>query len=168
MQKSPLLPGLIETLIPVYQNLGQSQKATQLLKKALIREPEKINLLLEYADLLYSKQSFELALICYKKALTINPTETRAQANIAESLAELQRPHEALSFIEMALSRNPNSKQLALNRALTLLSLKKYKEGWHAYEARLSDEIDEAPKRLINIPRWTSQSLTNKTIASIA
>ncbi|MBT6307817.1 MAG: tetratricopeptide repeat protein [Rhodospirillaceae bacterium] len=164
LQKSPLLPGLIETLIPVYQNLGQSQKAKQLLKKALIREPEKINLLLEYADLLYSKQSFELALICYKQALTINPTETRAQANIAESLAELQRPHEALSFIEMALSRNPNSKQLALNRALTLLSLKKYKEGWHAYEARLSDEIDEAPKRLINIPRWTSQSLTNKTI----
>ena len=164
LQKIPILPGLIETLIAVYQNLGKSQKATQLLKKALIWGPKKINLILEYADLLHSKQSFELALFYYKRASTIDPMETRAQANIAESLTELQRPDEALSFIEMALLRNPSSKQLALNKALTLLSLKKYKEGWHAYEARLSGEIDEAPKRLINITRWMAQSLTNKAI----
>ena len=42
--------------------------------------------------------------------------------------------------------------------------MKKYKEGWHAYEARLSGKIDEAPKRLINITRWPTQSLTNKAI----
>jgi lipopolysaccharide biosynthesis regulator YciM len=41
LQKIPILPGLIETLIAVYQNLGKSQKATQLLKKALIWEPKK-------------------------------------------------------------------------------------------------------------------------------
>ena len=100
----------------------------------------------------------------YKRALCINPNEIRAQANIAESLANLQRNDEALVYIDRAISRNPCSQQLRLNKAFTLLLLKKYKEGWQAYEARLSKEIDEAPKRLINVPRWKHEPLKDKTI----
>ena len=114
--------------------------------------------------MLYSRQLLEIAVTQYKRAMCINPNEIRAQANIAESLAELQRNDEALVYIDRAISRNPRSQQLRLNKAFTLLLLKKYKEGWQAYEARLSKEIDEAPKRLINVPRWKHEPLKDKTI----
>ena len=164
LQIAPDMPGVLEILIPILKKLEKTKRIEYLVKSTLLTKPENSSLIITYADLLYSKQLLEIAVTQYKRALCINPNEIRAQANIAESLAELQRNDEALVYIDRAISRNPRSQQLRLNKAFTLLLLKKYKEGWQAYEARLSKEIDEAPKRLINVPRWKHEPLKDKTI----
>ena len=164
LQIAPAMPGVIEVLIPILNKLGQTKRVEYLIKSALLIKPENSSLTATYADLLYSTQLFESAVIHYKRALSVNPNEIRAQANIAESLTELQRNEEALFYINAAISRNPRSQQLRFNKAFTFFLLKKYKEGWQAYESRLSQEIDEAPKRLINIPRWKHEPLKDKTI----
>ena len=164
LQIAPNMPGVLEILIPILKKLEKTKRIEYLVKSTLLTKPENSSLIITYADFLYSKQSLEIAVTQYKRALCINPNEIRAQANIAESLAELQRNDEALVYIDRAISRNPRSQQLRLNKAFTLLLLKKYKEGWQAYEARLSKEIDEAPKRLINVPRWKHEPLKDKTI----
>ena len=164
LEIAPDMPGVLEILIPILKKLEKTKRIEYLVKSTLLTKPENSSLIITYADLLYSKQLLEIAVTQYKRALCINPNEIRAQANIAESLAELQRNDEALVYIDRAISRNPSSQQLRLNKAFTLLLLKKYKEGWQAYEARLSQEIDEAPKRLINVPRWKHEPLKDKTI----
>ena len=164
LEIAPDMPGVLEILIPILKKLEKTKRIEYLVKSTLLIKPENSSLIITYADLLYSKQLLEIAVTQYKRALCINPNEIRAQANIAESLAELQRNDEALVYIDRAISRNPRSQQLRLNKAFTLLLLKKYKEGWQAYEARLSKEIDEAPKRLINVPRWKHEPLKDKTI----
>ena len=164
LQIAPDMPGVLEILIPILKKLEKTKRIEYLVKSTLLIKPENSSLIITYADFLYSKQSLEIAVTQYKRALCINPNEIRAQANIAESLAELQRNDEALVYIDRAILRNPRSQQLRLNKAFTLLLLKKYKEGWQAYEARLSKEIDEAPKRLINVPRWKHEPLKDKTI----
>ena len=164
LEIAPDMPGVLEILIPILKKLEKTKRIEYLVKSTLLTKPENSSLIITYADLLYSKQLLEIAVTQYKRALCINPNEIRAQANIAESLAELQRNDEALVYIDRAISRNPRSQQLRLNKAFTLLLLKKYKEGWQAYEARLSKEIDEAPKRLINVPRWKHEPLKDKTI----
>ena len=164
LRVAPEMPGVIEVLIPILNKLEKTERVDHLLKTTILSKPGNGSLIVTYADLLYSKQLLEIALTQYKRALCINPNELRAQANIAESLAELQRNDEAIIHIDRAISRNPHSQQLRLNKAFTLLLLKKYREGWQAYEARLSQEIDEAPKRLINIPRWRHELLKDKTI----
>ena len=164
LRVAPDMPGVLEVLIPILNKLEKTERVDHLLKTTMLSKPENSSLIITYADLLYSKQLLEIAVTQYKRALCINPNELRAQANIAESLAELQRSEEALVYIDRAILRNPRSQQLRLNKAFTLLLLKKYKEGWQAYEARLSQEIDEAPKRLINVPRWKHEPLKDKTI----
>ena len=164
LQIAPDMPGVLEILIPILKKLEKTKRIEYLVKSTLLIKPENSSLIITYADLLYSRQLLEIAVTQYKRAMCINPNEIRAQANIAESLAELQRNDEALVYIDRAISRNPRSQQLRLNKAFTLLLLKKYKEGWQAYEARLSKEIDEAPKRLINVPRWKHEPLKDKTI----
>ena len=164
LQIAPDMPGVLEILIPILKKLEKTKRIEYLVKSTLLTKPENSSLIITYADLLYSRQLLEIAVTQYKRAMCINPNEIRAQANIAESLAELQRNDEALVYIDRAISRNPRSQQLRLNKAFTLLLLKKYKEGWQAYEARLSKEIDEAPKRLINVPRWKHEPLKDKTI----
>ena len=164
LQIAPDMPGVLEILIPILKKLEKTKRIEYLVKNTLLTKPENSSLIITYADLLYSRQLLEIAVTQYKRAMCINPNEIRAQANIAESLAELQRNDEALVYIDRAISRNPRSQQLRLNKAFTLLLLKKYKEGWQAYEARLSKEIDEAPKRLINVPRWKHEPLKDKTI----
>ena len=164
LRVAPDMPGVLEVLIPILNKLEKTERVDHLLKTTILSKPENSSLIITYADLLYSKQLLEIAVTQYRRALCINPNELRAQANIAESLAELQRNDEALVYIDRAISRNPSSQQLRLNKAFTLLLLKKYKEGWQAYEARLSQEIDEAPKRLINVPRWKHEPLKDKTI----
>jgi len=164
LEIAPDMPGVLEILIPILKKLEKTKRIEYLVKSTLLIKPENSSLIITYADFLYSKQLLEIAVTQYKRALCINPNEIRAQANIAESLAELQRNDEALVYIDRAISRNPRSQQLRLNKAFTLLLLKKYKEGWQAYEARLSKEIDEAPKRLINVPRWKHEPLKDKTI----
>ena len=164
LQIAPDMPGVLEILIPILKKLEKTKRIEYLVKSTLLTKPENSSLIITYADLLYSRQLLEIAVRQYKRAMCINPNEIRAQANIAESLAELQRNDEALVYIDRAISRNPRSQQLRLNKAFTLLLLKKYKEGWQAYEARLSKEIDEAPKRLINVPRWKHEPLKDKTI----
>ena len=164
LQIAPDMPGVLEILIPILKKLEKTKRIEYLVKSALLIKPENSSLIITYADLLYSTQLFESAVMHYQRALSINPNEIRAQTNIAESLADLQRNEEALFYIDAAISRNPHSQQLRLNKAFTFFLLKKYKEGWQAYEARLSKEIAEAPKRLINIPRWKHQPLKDKTI----
>jgi len=163
-QIAPDMPGVLEILIPILKKLEKTKRIEYLVKSALLTKPENSSLIITYADLLYSSQLFESAVMQYQRALSINPNEIRAQTNIAESLTDLQRNEEALFYIDAAISRNPHSQQLRFNKAFTFFLLKKYKEGWQAYEARLSKEIDEAPKRLINIPRWKHQPLKDKTI----
>lgn len=164
LRVAPDMPGVLEVLIPILNKLEKTERVDHLLKTTMLSKPENSSLIITYADLLYSKQLLEIAVTQYRRALCINPNELRAHANIAESLAELQRNDEALVYIDRAISRNPRSQQLRLNKAFTLLLLKKYKEGWQAYEARLSQEIDEAPKRLINVPRWKHEPLKDKSI----
>ena len=164
LRLAPEMPGVIDVLIPILNKLGKTKKVDYLLKTALISAPENSSLIVNYADSLYSVQKLERAVKYYKRALSVMPNEIRAQANIAESLAELQRNSEALVYIDAAISRNPHSQKLRLNKAFTLLLLRKYREGWQAYESRLNQEIDEAPKRLLSIPRWKHEVLKDKTI----
>ena len=164
LRVAPEMPGVLEVLIPILNKLEKTERVEHLLKTSILSKPGNSSSIITYADVLYSKQLLKIAVTQYKRALCINPNELRAQANIAESLGELQRNDEALIHIDRAISRNPRSQQLRLNKAFTLLLLKKYREGWQAYEARLSQEIDEAPKRLINIPRWKHEPLKDKTI----
>jgi tetratricopeptide (TPR) repeat protein len=163
-QYSPNIPGIMSLLVTVLQNLGDFEEAIYLLKRATIQNPNDPICIREYADLLHKQLKFHQSIYFNKIALMILPLDQKSLANIAESLSELQQNDQALSYIDEAIIRIPSSQQLKLNRAITLISLGRYEEGWEAYEARLSSDIADSPKRLINIPRWTGESLGTKTI----
>ena len=163
-QYSPNMPGVMSLLVTILQSLGKFEEAIYLLKRAAVQNPNDPISFREYADLLHKQLKFHQSIYFNQIALIILPQDQNALANIAESLSELQQDDQALSHIDEAITRIPNSQQLKLNRAITLVSLGRYEEGWEAYEARLSSDIADSPKRLINIPRWTVESLETKTI----
>ncbi|WP_193171311.1 tetratricopeptide repeat protein [Nisaea nitritireducens] len=151
------LPDMAEAVIGLAHSLaelGASEQANDVLRRAIIRSPSIAPVYTAYGEIALKSGNIHQVEPAFSRAVIIVPASSKAQSNLAEILSQQERFSEAEPHYQSALQANPENQQLRLNYGVHLLSQGKVREGWAYYEARLSSQISSAPVRSISIPRW--------------
>ncbi len=164
--KFPTEPYFVQTLINVYLNSGDYDKAVVYLDEAIRQEPDKAQYYELKGKIYESKKDMKEALACYKKALEIDPYYADAWANIGiiyyneaveeqdkaslikdtkaynKAIVDQVRPKfkEALPYIEKAHELNPEKREY-------LIALR----GIY-YNLRMGDEYEKVEAILNSMP----------------
>lgn len=120
--------------------------------------------IIDQGNQLRSDRQYESALACYARAFAQDRNSSAAFNNYGNVLREIGEPAAGLPFLERAVQLNPQDVTARFNRAVCLLLLGKYEQGWPAYESRWDYEHLAGTIPQYSQPRWTGQSLENKTI----
>lgn len=108
-------------LVAFRQN--QSEKAYELIKRALAIQPHSAVYACNLAAVLMDLSRYDEALEQYNKAITINPKYEIALYDRGNVLFELRRFHEAIESYGAAIQINPNFASAVHNRGVALLEL---------------------------------------------
>jgi hypothetical protein len=120
--------------------------------------------IIDQGNQLRSDRQYESALACYAQAFAQDRNSSAAFNNYGNVLREIGEPAAGLPFLERAVQLNPQDVTARFNRSVCLLLLGKYEQGWPAYESRWDYEHLAGTIPQYSQPRWTGQSLENKTI----
>jgi len=160
----------VNNLACALRDINDFDSAVDLLRSAIMTNPEAEGLWNTLGTVLISKGDSATALTFFDEALRLQPAYSRAHHNRAFARQDLGDVAGALEDCEAALrlEENVEASDLAtmrFTRATTLLALGRLREGWEAYEARLSPSLPLATTFVINRPRWTpGESLSGKRL----
>jgi hypothetical protein len=119
---------------------------------------------------LVSRGDGATSLTFFDEALRLQPAHGKAYHNRAFARQDLGDAAGALEDCESALRFGANSEAndlatMRFTRATVLLSLGRLREGWEAYEARLSPDLLSVATFVIDKPRWApGDSLAGKRL----
>jgi tetratricopeptide (TPR) repeat protein len=132
-----------------------AEAALAIYRQALKLIPEDRDLLFNCADLCFRSDAPDEAERLYGRVLDVDPEFAAAWLNRGMVLKRLGRLDAAEDCYRRALAlSDPEGKALAeFNLANLLLLQGRWREGFNAYEARLT--LPEAPKPDFGLPRWT-------------
>jgi tetratricopeptide (TPR) repeat protein len=145
--------------------LGKSDEAAARYLHALAVQPG-------YADAHYNLGSLRLnqgkldeAAAHYQQALALLPDHAHALRNLAVALRDQRKLDEARQVFQRLEALQPDLPEGQLGQAGCHLIQGDYQRGWPAYESRL-----RMPGVLpqLNLPRWTGQSLTGRSLLLLA
>lgn len=83
-------------------------KAEELLKNAIVHNPEWSNAYNNLANFYHFKEDYEKAILNYDKAIEIAPLDTFYYVNRAKTYFEMKRVYKAMQDIRHAINLNPN------------------------------------------------------------
>jgi len=118
-------------------NLGEYEKALDLLDKALEINPNHIHALNNKGRALLELDKTEEAIVWFDKALEVNPEYIPALHNKGLILLELGKYEEAMVWFDKALEVNPNLVYLLNDKGLALYRLGQYDEAISYYDKAL-------------------------------
>ncbi|MEI9890177.1 MAG: tetratricopeptide repeat protein [Caulobacteraceae bacterium] len=101
---------------------------------------------------------FESALPFFDEALRLDETFVKARYNRSTATLQMGDPDRALVDCEAALKGHMAEHERAmmnLARSTMLIARGELKDGWAAYDARLSHHYTDATLYMIDRPRWT-------------
>lgn len=121
-------------------------------------------LLIAHGNQERSNHNPEKALQYYAGAFINDHHSASAWNNYGNVMREMGHPERAIPFLQQAIILDPNNVTARFNLAVCYLQLGDYAQGWPAYEARWQYEHLAGTLPKFNVPRWTGQNLTGKTI----
>jgi len=137
------------------QQLGETEAAAAVYRKALTHHPTHRDLLYNYANLLFRSGELEASESHYRRLLESHRNDAAAAINYAKLLKSAGRFAESEACYRQAIASGDraNLAQAHFNLANLLLLQGRWKEGFAAYEWRLTlADGTRAPWRL---PNWT-------------
>lgn len=166
-------PGDLEALNNLacaLRDINRFDEAIELLRSAIVEHPGSDGLWNTLGTVLVSRGDGAASLTFFDEALRLRPGFGKAYHNRAFARNDLGDAAGALEDCEAALrfgeEADPNDLAIMrFSRATALLSLGRLREGWEAYEARLSPELLQVATFVIDRPRWTpGESLAGKRL----
>jgi len=118
--------------------------AADLLLKALAKEKNNQNYLLNYANLLSEKRQFRDAIIYYQKAIRQRPNDPICFANLAACYNRQSQPLLGLAAADQSIQLKSDYAEAWSNRGNALQDLKRYEEALASHERALEIKPDYA------------------------
>jgi len=118
--------------------------ARDLLLKALAKEKNNQDFLLNYANILFETRQFCDAVKYYQKAIRQRPNDPICFANLAACYNEQSHPLLGLGAAEQSIQLKPDYAEAWSNRGNALKDLKRYDEAIASYDKALSLKPDYA------------------------
>ncbi len=147
-------------------------EAIDILRSAIEADPENPMLWNTLGTVLTDQGEFEASVTFFNEALRLDDGYVKARYNRATAKLSLGDPHGALIDCDEALAGQMAEHERAtmnLARSTMLIAQGRLKEGWDAYEARLSHHYYDALIYLIDRPAWTpDMALEGKTLLVFA
>ena len=116
--------------------------AADLLLKALAKEKNNQNYLLNYANLLSEKRQFRDAIIYYQKAIRQRPNDPICFANLAACYNRQSQPLLGLAAADQSIQLKSDYAEAWSNRGNALQDLKRYEEALASHERALEIKPD--------------------------
>jgi len=116
--------------------------AEDLLLKALAKEKNNQNFLLNYANLLSEKRQFRDAIIYYQKAIRQRPNDPICFANLAACYIRQGQPLLGLAAADQSIQLKSDYAEAWSNRGNALQDLKRYEEALASHERALEIKPD--------------------------
>ena len=164
-------PGAIEAsnnLACVQRDQHRYTQAIETLRPVIEANPGNSLLWNTLGTVLTDQGDFEAALPFFDEALRLDETFVKARYNRSTARLQMGDPETALIDCETALSGHMAEHERAmmeLARSTMLIARGQLKEGWAAYDARLSHHYPDATIFVIDRPRWTPEAeLRGKTL----
>ena len=164
-------PGHIEVtnnLACVQRDQGRYGDAIETLKALLQVESGSPILWNTLGTVMSDQGDMGTALTFFEEALRLDPGFSKARYNRANVRQPLGDEAGALADLEAAAEGAESAYEramMAMARAMLLLGMGRIKEGFEAYEVRLSPDLPESMRPVLEAPRWDgSSSLTGKRL----
>lgn len=156
----------VNNLACALRDLNQSAEAIDILRPAIMENQDQPILWNTLGTVMCSLGDGQQALTFFDEALRLAPAFGKGYHNRAYARLDLGDAQGALEDCEAAMAYAESADDLAMMefaRSTILLSLGRVSEGWAAYESRFSHDLSDAPRFLIDAPRWSAdQPLTGK------
>ena len=133
-------------------------EAIEVLRAALMAEPESAMLWLTLGTIVGDKGDIDQAEIFYCEALRLEPDYAKAHYNLSNILFTTRRHEEALSHCRRAIELSDVPQDTSMMRfalSTMLLARSELTEGWRYYDARLEPTYAEPIHFVVDRPRWT-------------
>ncbi|ALL13582.1 tetratricopeptide repeat protein [Caulobacter henricii] len=148
------------------RDLNQCAEAIDILRPAIMADQGQPILWNTLGTVMCSLGDGQQALTFFDEALRLAPSFGKGYHNRSYARLDLGDVPGALADCEAAIAHAESVEDLAMMqfaRSTILLCLGRVSEGWAAYESRFSHDLSDAPRFLIDAPRWSAdQSLTGK------
>ncbi|MBU4435406.1 MAG: flagellar protein FlbA [Alphaproteobacteria bacterium] len=156
----------VNNLACALRDLNQCAEAIDILRPAILQDQSQPLLWNTLGTVMCSMGDGKQALTFFDEALRIDPAFGKGYHNRAYARLDLGDVQGALDDCESAIAHVDSPDDLAMMtfaRATILLCLGRVSEGWAAYESRFSPDLTDAPKFMVNAPRWSAdQPLAGK------
>jgi hypothetical protein len=160
----------VNNLASALRESNRFDEAIDLLRSAIVDHPQAEGLWNTLGTVLVSRGDGPASLTFFDEALRLQPAYGKAYHNRGFARQDLGDVAGALEDCEAALRFGETSEanDLALMhfmRATLLLAMGRLREGWEAYEARLSPALLSVATFLVDRPRWApGESLAGKRL----
>lgn len=148
------------------RDLNQCSEAIDILRPAIMADQSQPILWNTLGTVMCSLGDGQQALTFFDEALRLAPDFGKGYHNRAYARLDLGDVPGALEDCEAAIAHVESAEDLAMMqfaRSTILLCLGRVSEGWAAYESRFSPDLSDAPRFLIDAPRWSAdQPLAGK------
>jgi tetratricopeptide (TPR) repeat protein len=126
LRYAPSSPRVNNELGNEYAGIGDSKKAAEFYKKAIIANPRYKSAYIGLGNLYYAVDKPVEALAMYQKAAGFFPDSPEPYVGLGNTLLKLRRGEEAVSAYEKAIALQPDASYIYHNIAVAYFSLKKY------------------------------------------
>ena len=158
----------VNNLACALRDLNRCAEAIDLLKPAIMEDQAQPILWNTLGTVMCSLGDGQQALTFFDEALRLAPAFGKGYHNRSYARLDLGEVQGALDDCEAAIAQADSAEDLAMMqfaRATILLCLGRVEEGWQAYETRFSPDLSDAPRFLIDAPRWSAdQPLAGKRL----
>lgn len=148
----------------VLTRLGKDEEAMVLYEELLERKPSHFEALMGYGSVLLNARHLSKALMVFEKAFKSGKDKPACLNNIGIAHLHNLDYSQAIDFFEKALKLRKGEPHIGFNLASAYLKKGDLKQGWAYYENRHHPKYETASVWNHEIPFWTGQDLTGKTI----
>ena len=158
LAKHPLAIEASNNLACCQRDQHRYAEAIATISPVIAANPENALLWNTLGTILTDQGDFERALPFFDEALRLDPGFVKARYNRSTATLQMGDPHGALVDCDAALAGHVAEHEramMSLARSTMLVAQGRLREGWAAYEARLSHHYPDATLYRIDRPRWT-------------
>ena len=142
LQQEPTHTGALHLLGVVALQTRRTQRAVELIAKAIRLNPNVAPAHSNLGDGLNDLKRHAEALVSYDKAIALKPDFVEAYNNRANALNDLKRHEEALASYDKAIALKPDYAEAYNNRANALNDLKRHEEALASYDKAIALKPD--------------------------
>ncbi|VVE39227.1 tetratricopeptide repeat protein [Pandoraea anhela] len=162
VQQSPDVIGTLHTIGMTWAQAGDNARALVWFERTAAKAPALWQAHFNRGRALGALGRFDEEIAAYRLANTIAPAQPDPLVNLGVALRERHAFDDALQCLHQAVKLSPNHAGARTNRAQTHLLLGDFEHGWHDYEWRWQDGVQQ---RRFNDRLWDGKtSLAGKRV----